>query len=172
MNDSTSPDSPYLREIIAERSKRADEQRAMGLDPFPPRTGRTHTLEEACAFFVASEEAGEPEPTEPVTIAGRAHAIRNMGRIAFIDLEDDSGALQVLASRRALGDAWDRIDSFDLGDFIESSGKMIRSRRGEVSLQAADRATAGQGATAAAREIPRAARPGAALPPSIRRPDG
>ena len=61
-----------------------------------------------------------------------------MGRIAFIDLEDDSGALQVLASRRALGDAWDRIDSFDLGDFIESTGKMIRSRRGEVSLQAAD----------------------------------
>ena len=138
MTDSTSPDSPYLREIIAERSKRADEQRALGLDPFPPRTGRTHTLAEASEFFVASEQAGEPEPTEPVTIAGRAHAIRNMGRIAFIDLEDDSGALQVLASRRALGDAWDRIDSFDLGDFIESTGKMIRSRRGEVSLQAAD----------------------------------
>ena len=128
MTDSSSSDSQYLREIIAERSKRADEQRALGLDPFPPRTGRTHTLAEAREFFVASEAAREPEPTEPVTIAGRAHAIRNMGRIAFIDLEDDSGALQVLASRRALGDAWERIDSFDLGDFIEASGKMIRSR--------------------------------------------
>ena len=52
MTDSTPSDSQYLREIIAERSKRADEQRAMGLDPFPPRTGRTHTLAEASEFFV------------------------------------------------------------------------------------------------------------------------
>ena len=129
-------DSRRLLEIIDERRARADAQRALGLDPYPPRTGRTHTLAEARALFIKSEECGDSAPSERVTIAGRAHAIRNMGRIAFIDLEDDSDALQVLISRRALGDAWEVIDSLDLGDFVEAEGLMIRSRRGEVSLQA------------------------------------
>ena len=129
-------DSRRLQEIIAERRARADAQRALGHDPYPPRSGRTHSLAEARALFLASEEAGDSAPSQRVAIAGRAQAIRNMGRIAFIDLEDDSGALQVLISQRALGDDWALIDSLDLGDFVEAAGLMIRSRRGEVSLQA------------------------------------
>ncbi len=129
-------DSRRLLEIIAERRERAERQRAMGLDPYPPRTSRTHTLAETRALFVESEAGGDSTPSERVTIAGRAHAIRNMGRIAFIDIEDDSDALQILISRRALGDGWEVIDSLDLGDFVEAEGLMIRSRRGEVSLQA------------------------------------
>ena len=137
-------DSRRLREIIAERRERAEQQRALGLDPYPPRTGRTHTLAAARAWFLEREADGEAEPSERITIAGRATAIRNMGRIAFIDVQDDSGGggddeagqLQVMASRRALEDAWAVIDSLDLGDFVEAEGLMIRSRRGEVSLQA------------------------------------
>ncbi len=129
-------DSRRLQEIIAERRARADAQRALGHDPYPPRSGRTHSLAEARALFLASEEAGDSAPSQRVAAAGRAQAIRNMGRIAFIDLEDDSGALQVLISQRALGDDWALIDSLDLGDFVEAAGLMIRSRRGEVSLQA------------------------------------
>ena len=129
-------DSRRLQEIIAERRARADAQRALGHDPYPPRSGRTHSLAEARALFLASEEAGDSAPSQRVAVAGRAQAIRNMGRIAFIDLEDDSGALQVLISQRALGDDWALIDSLDLGDFVEAAGLMIRSRRGEVSLQA------------------------------------
>ena len=129
-------DSRRLLEIIEERRARADAQRALGLDPYPPRTGRTHTLAAARALFATSEARGDSTPSERVTIAGRAHAIRNMGRIAFIDIEDDSDALQILISRRALGDGWEVIDSLDLGDFVEAEGLMIRSRRGEVSLQA------------------------------------
>ena len=129
-------DSRRLREIISERRQRAEQQRALGLDPYPPRSGRTHTLAEARARFLAGEQAGGAEPAERVTIAGRAHAVRSMGRIAFIDLEDDSGSLQILAGRRALGDAWSVVETIDLGDFVEAAGLLIRSRRGEVSLQA------------------------------------
>ena len=129
-------DSRRLQEIIAERRARSDAQRALGHDPYPPRSGRTHSLAEARALFLASEEAGDSAPSQRIVAAGRAQAIRNMGRIAFIDLEDDSGALQVLISQRALGDDWALIDSLDLGDFVEAAGLMIRSRRGEVSLQA------------------------------------
>lgn len=132
----TGSTSRRLQEIMAERRANGEAQRALGLDPYPPRTARTHTLAEARALFLAAEAAGGSESAERVAIAGRAAAIRSMGRIAFIDLEDDSGALQVLAGRRALDSGWALIDTFDLGDFIEASGLLIRSRRGEVSLQA------------------------------------
>ena len=129
-------DSRRLLEIIAERRERAEQQRALGHDPYPPRTARSHTLAQARALFEAAEQTGDSEPAERVAIAGRAHAIRNMGRLAFIDLEDDSAALQVMISQRALEDDWAVIDTLDLGDFVEAEGLMIRSRRGEISLQA------------------------------------
>jgi lysyl-tRNA synthetase class 2 len=133
---STGSETRYLREIIAERQTKAESLRADGVDPYPPRTGRTHPIGEAIDIFVAHEQQA-PETDGPrVTVAGRIAALRNMGRIAFIDLEDDSGQIQILASKRALGDSWSLLDTFDLGDFLEASGPLIRSRRGEISVQA------------------------------------
>ncbi|MCY3734435.1 MAG: OB-fold nucleic acid binding domain-containing protein, partial [Chloroflexi bacterium] len=129
-------DTSYLREIMAERQAKADSLRASGIDPYPPRTGRTHAIGDAINLFSA-HEAESPDSDGPtVTLAGRIAAIRNMGRIAFIDLEDDSGQIQILASKRALGELWGLLDTFDLGDFLEATGALIRSRRGEISVQA------------------------------------
>ncbi len=133
---STGSETRYLREIITERQAKADSLRTDGIDPYPARTGRTHPIGEAIDIFVA-HELQAPETDGPqVTVAGRIAGLRNMGRIAFIDLEDDSSQIQILASRRALGDSWSLLDTFDLGDFLEASGPLIRSRRGEISVQA------------------------------------
>lgn len=133
---STGSETRYLREIIAERQAKAESLRADGIDPYPPRTGRTHPIGEATDIFLAHEQQS-PETDGPrVTVAGRIAALRNMGRIAFIDLEDNSGQIQILGSKRALGDSWSLLDTFDLGDFLEASGPLIRSRRGEISVQA------------------------------------
>ena len=133
---STGSETRYLREIIAERQAKAESLRADGIDPYPPRTGRTHPIGKAIDIFLAHEQQS-PETDGPrVTVAGRIAALRNMGRIAFIDLDDNSGQIQLLASKRALGDSWSLLDTFDLGDFLEASGPLIRSRRGEISVQA------------------------------------
>ena len=129
-------DTRYLREMIDERHAKAEELRGRGIDPYPPRTGRTHSIGEALDIF-ATHESEAPDSEGPtVVLAGRIAALRNMGRIAFIDLGDDSGQIQILASKRALGEDWTLFDSLDLGDFVEASGLLIRSRRGEVSIQA------------------------------------
>ncbi len=133
---STGSETRYLREIIAERQAKADSLRADGIDPYPARTGRTHPIGEAIDLFVAHEQQAPETDGPQVTVAGRITALRNMGRIAFIDLEDDSSQIQILASRRALGGSWSLLDTFDLGDFLETSGPLIRSRRGEISVQA------------------------------------
>ena len=138
MTDSQQPasDTRYLREIIAERQAKADSLRASGIDPYPQRTGRTHTIGDAIEIFNSHEQESPDTDGPRVTVAGRIAALRNMGRIAFIDLEDDTGQIQILASKRALGESWDQLDTFDLGDFLEASGPLIRSRRGEISVQA------------------------------------
>ena len=134
--ESAAAESRRLREIIAERRRKAEALSAEGRDPYPPRTGRTHSIGEAVATF-ADHEAQAPDTDGPsVTVAGRITALRNMGRIAFIDLEDDSGQIQILASKRSLDASWSLLQTFDLGDFIEAAGPLIRSRRGEISVQA------------------------------------
>ncbi len=135
-SSTTGSETPYLREIIAERQAKAEALRAQGVEPYPPRTARTHDIAAGRRMF-EDHEARTPDSDGPVvTLAGRITALRNMGRIAFVDIEDDSAAIQILASERALGDAWSLLDAFDLGDFIEASGPLIRSRRGEISVQA------------------------------------
>ncbi len=136
-----SGDSRRLRSIIAERQAKADSLRQDGVNPYPPRTTRTHTIGAARVLFETfeSDEAQHADTSErdapQVTLAGRVDAIRHMGRIAFVDLVDDSGQIQLMASKRALGDSWSLLEAFDLGDFAEASGALIRSRRGEISLQ-------------------------------------
>ena len=132
----TGSDTRYLREIIAERQDKAESLRGDGIDPYPPRTGRTHAIDEARALFERHESDAPGSEGPQVAVAGRIAAMRNMGRIAFIDLEDDTGQIQILASKRALGDLWSLLERCDLGDFIEASGPLIRSRRGEISVQA------------------------------------
>ncbi len=138
MNDSqpTGSDTRYLREIINERIAKSEALRDSGHDPYPPRTSRSHTLAQARAKFEAHEQVGAESDGPEVIVAGRITGLRNMGRIAFLDLEDDSGELQVMAGKRALGESWPLLDQLDLGDFIEAQGPTIRSRRGEVSVQA------------------------------------
>ena len=132
----TGSDTPYLREIIDERQAKADALRDEGIDPYPPRTGRSQDIGAARALFERHESDSPETEGPPATVAGRIAAMRNMGRIAFIDLEDDTGQIQILASKRALGESWSLLEHCDLGDFIEGSGPLIRSRRGEISVQA------------------------------------
>lgn len=132
----TRSDTRYLREIIDERIAKADALRRSGADPYPPRTARNHTLAQARESFESFEADAADQPGPHVIVAGRVIALRHMGRIAFLDLEDDSGSLQIMAGKRALGESWSLLDQLDIGDFLEAQGPTIRSRRGEVSVQA------------------------------------
>ena len=130
--------SERQRELQQQRREKAESLRVAGIDPYPARASRTHTLAQAEAEFVAFEEA--PSGAAPsVVVAGRVTALRNLGRIAFLGLRDGSGELQLHCSRRAMtgeGESagWGLLESLDLGDFVEARGSMMRTRRGEVSV--------------------------------------
>ncbi|MGL4648162.1 MAG: amino acid--tRNA ligase-related protein, partial [Caldilineaceae bacterium] len=111
---------------------------AAGIDPYPARVRRTHTVAEARAAHAA---AGAVEDREPpiVTITGRLRRMRNMGKMSFADLEDGTGTLQVLFRRDDLPAGWyDEVwkKLVDLGDFLGASGPLVLTRTGELSVQA------------------------------------
>ena len=69
-------------------------------------------------------------------VAGRLAARRGQGKMAFLDLVDRSGRLQLQARTDVLGpDLHARLLELDLGDLIGVDGTAFRSRRGELSLR-------------------------------------
>ena len=100
-----------------------------GVDAYPVAYPPTHTVAAA---------AESPEGTR-VRIAGRLLRIRTYGGVAFAVLRDWSGDIQVLIERTTVGDRLDEFATdFDLGDLMEVSGTIGRSRKGELSLLATD----------------------------------
>ncbi|MEX0750708.1 MAG: amino acid--tRNA ligase-related protein, partial [Dehalococcoidia bacterium] len=126
---------PGEDELIAQRMEKLQRIRARGIDPYPPRVVRTHTSEEAVAAFEAWEAAGSAGDAPHVSVTGRVTARRDMGKAAFMDLRDGTGRIQAFFKRDVLGDAFEQLDDFDLGDFMAASGPLMRTRAGEVSVE-------------------------------------
>lgn len=105
---------------------------AQGIDPYPRQTTRTHTTAEAIAAFEAAPEGAAID----VSVTGRLVSLRDMGKSVFANIADESGRLQLFVRRDDLGD--DAHNNFkkllDLGDFIQATGLMFRTRSGEISL--------------------------------------
>ncbi len=122
--------------LRAQRIERAEQLRAAGLDPYPPRIARTHTNAEVDALLEDVASGEEPD-LDPVAIVGRVVAQRGMGRASFLDVLDGSGRLQVLVRRNAVGEeAYERLKLLDLGDFVAVEGTPMRTRTGEATVGA------------------------------------
>jgi lysyl-tRNA synthetase class 2 len=89
--------------------------------------------------FESAEAADREEPVV-ATLVGRLRSMRPMGKITFAHIEDGYGRVQIFLRANDLGN--ERLAlfnrEFDLGDFIQVSGEMFRTRSGEVTLKVAD----------------------------------
>lgn len=122
-----------LQQIRLEKLRRLQQA---GVEPYPTRAHPTHTNAEALAAFEAAEAAASPDPVQ-VTVAGRLRSLRSMGKVMFAHIEDSSARLQLFLRINELGEErMNRFrDDFDLGDFVEASGKLFRTRTGEISVE-------------------------------------
>jgi len=114
--------------------------RQEGVNPYPDRYERTHTLAEARAAaeplaLVAGENARDDGPT--FRLAGRLMAYRDMGKLTFGSIADASGKLQVALNLRVLGaDLYKRFHAwFDVGDFVGVEGKLFVTKKGELTIE-------------------------------------
>ncbi len=124
-----------LSDLEKIRYEKIQQMRASGYEPYPTRTEVNTTTSAAIKAFETAEESGSQE-TLTVILGGRLRAVRLMGKLAFAHIEDGSGRIQLFFRVNELGEAeMQRFkDHFDLGDYIQAGGELIRTRTGEVSL--------------------------------------
>lgn len=128
-----------LERIVEQRLEKLKQIRSKGVNPYPNYYHRSHTAQEAVAIFQQQEKEPQAIPTIEVSIAGRITASRFMGKVAFMDLRDSSGKIQLFLSRDSLSDEkYEFLHNLDIGDIIGASGKLFRTKTGEITLQASD----------------------------------
>jgi lysyl-tRNA synthetase, class II len=126
------PETPLERE----RREKIARWRAAGKEPFPwafPGRVAAAQVREACRPLApGTEDAGHP-----MRVGGRLRSVRQHGRTTFMDVDDWSGALQLIVGADALGDATYRawLADLDSGDLVGADGLPAVSKRGEPSLR-------------------------------------
>ena len=101
---------------------------------YPYRYERTAAISELRERF-EDLEAGD-ESGHDARIAGRIMTIRSQGKVAFADIQDSSGRMQLFAQIGVLGE--EGMGSFGrlgVGDIVGAEGQVMRTRRGELSLK-------------------------------------
>ncbi len=121
-------------DVFADRRQKLEALRAAGVEPFPHDFDGVEPVS-AVRSAHAGLAAGE-ETTSAHRVAGRLAARRGQGKMAFLDIVDRSGRIQLQARVDELGpEGMERLTSLDLGDLIGADGVAFCSRRGELSLR-------------------------------------
>ena len=120
-----------LDDIKASRLEKLKKLRSSGVDPYPAKSWRTHTISQALAGFddfVANKDR--------LVLVGRVMAMRGHGAITFMDIMDGSssprgeaGTIQVLFKNQKPD------ETTDIGDFLEVFGLLFTTQKGEKTLE-------------------------------------
>ncbi len=127
MIQNLSPEEIVRREAL-------DKLRALGIEPFP------------AAEFVTTSTAKEIlthyEEGKEVTIAGRLHNMRDMGKASFAQLQDSTGKIQIYINIDTLCPGEDKTfykevvkHLLHFGDFVGATGKVFTTKMGEISVK-------------------------------------
>src|SRR5580698_4347695 len=101
------------------------------MSTIPYRFDRTHDA--AAVVDAWSSLAPGDESGVTVGVAGRIMLSRPQGKLAFAELRDASGSVQLFA-RAASTERFDEFVRLNLGDWIGARGEVVRTRRGELSV--------------------------------------
>lgn len=131
----TTQDFSEQQQIRREKRQRLIDE---GRDAYPVEIDRTTSLKDLRAKYDGTLEPGE-ETQDEVAVAGRIMFQRNTGKLCFATLQEGDGTqLQVMLSLAEVGEEalaqW-KADT-DLGDIVSVRGRVISSRRGELSVMA------------------------------------
>lgn len=112
-----------------ERLEKLNALKKAGIEPYPYRFDQTHHTAEIKKDFRKFEG-------KKVSVAGRLMTIREHGKLAFCDLRDGSGDIQLWLASDSLGKDFGLLKFLEAGDFVGCAGIATKTKRGEVSVKA------------------------------------
>lgn len=121
-----------LRNIRIEKLEKLKE---LGINPYPSKSYKNTNNNDVIENFSDFED-------QEVIVAGRVVSLREHGSLVFLDIEDASGELQLFLREDLYGDTdysenqlkFSDLSLLDVGDFVEAKGKVMKTRRGEISV--------------------------------------
>ncbi len=120
-----------LERITEQRLDSLSRIRARGIDPYPHSYRPSHTIREAMTLF---EQQGAR--SQDISLAGRIMSRRSIGKLSFLDIRDGSGKIQLSLRYDLLGrEKYELLQDIDIGDIIGASGKLFRTKTGELTLE-------------------------------------
>lgn len=120
-----------LEDLKKERELKRDTLKKAGLNVYPAKVLRTHTIKKALEDFEELEKS-----QKFLILVGRVMGKRGHGGVFFLDLQDEHGTLQIVAKKDQLKDFELLRNNLDLGDFVSVSGTLFVTQKGEKSIQA------------------------------------
>ncbi len=124
-----------LQDYRDERLRKLNQLRELGVNPYPAKAERTHTIAEMLEQF---DELGD----QTVSVVGRIVSIRSFGKLAFIKLRDATGEVQLYLQKDEVSElqpehgvlGMKQLKLLDTGDFVQASGLATTTQTGERSL--------------------------------------
>ena len=120
-----------LNDYRAERLRKLEQIRALGIDPYPAKSHRDTKIITILNHF-------DEKADQAVCVAGRIVAIRSFGKLAFLKLRDYTGEIQIFMQQATDLPAGEfgvkQLKLLDTGDFVEAKGTVGKSSTGEISV--------------------------------------
>ncbi|MFQ6109060.1 MAG: lysine--tRNA ligase [Candidatus Aminicenantales bacterium] len=117
------------------RESKLEELRQKGVEIFPHKIRKTHSLFEIVNDFSSlSKEELEGKKVE-VLVPGRVISIRRMGRATFFHIADSQARLQAYLREDRVGKKGYRLFSLiDIGDVLAVKGVLFKTKTGELTV--------------------------------------
>ena len=113
------------------KRKKLEELREMGRDPFVEETF------DVSAWSKDIKDNFDAMEDQEVRVAGRIMAFRRMGKVAFVDMQDKQGRIQIFVARDNIGqDEYNVFKTYDVGDILGVNGVVFKTKTGEISIRA------------------------------------
>ena len=102
-----------LEKVQADRLAKLEQIKAMGIDPY----GRRYDTNEPVASIIGRYE--DDKEGQTADAAGRLVLLRDMGKMMFAHVRDETGQMQIAFRKNALDEAgWNLARLLDLGDIM------------------------------------------------------
>ena len=113
------------------KRNKLEELREMGRDPYLEETY------DVSAHSSDIKDNFDAMEDQEVSVAGRIMAFRRMGKVAFVDMQDAKGRIQIFVARDNIGqDEYNVFKTYDVGDIIGVRGEVFKTKTGEISVRA------------------------------------
>jgi lysyl-tRNA synthetase class 2 len=113
-----------LEEIRKVRKQKVEELEKAGVNPYPSKVPGDPT----------DIKKARSSHGKRVEIAGRIWGWRAHGNSVFADIRDETDGIQLFFQKKNLGEEFKKLKLFDIGDFLWASGKVIKTKAGELTV--------------------------------------